>query len=119
MSKILKKMDVFWIHQHSTSAASLWIYISLNKCYYVLALSMNIVSGSRLSRDGYHFESVKNGCSISKDCISMFMHLIVMVYIFWISIVMKHISTVWMPRNVSLVMIIPCSCGIAILGMLA
>jgi hypothetical protein len=76
MSKILKKMDVFWIHQHSTSAASLRIYISLNKCYYVLALSMNIVSGSRLSRDGYHFESVKNGYSISKDCISMFMHLI-------------------------------------------
>jgi hypothetical protein len=41
----------------------------LNKCYYVLALSMNIVSGSRLSRDGYHFESVTNSCSISKDCI--------------------------------------------------
>jgi hypothetical protein len=29
----------------------------------------------------------------------MFMHLIVMVYIFWILIVMKHISTVWMPRD--------------------
>jgi hypothetical protein len=28
---------------------------------------MNIVSGSRLLRDGYHFESVTNGCSISKD----------------------------------------------------
>jgi hypothetical protein len=28
---------------------------------------MNIVSGSRLSRDGYHFEFVTNGCSISKD----------------------------------------------------
>jgi hypothetical protein len=28
---------------------------------------MNIVSGSWLSRDGYHFESVTNGCSISKD----------------------------------------------------
>jgi hypothetical protein len=38
----------------------------LNKYYYVLALSMNIVSGSRLSRDGYHFECVKNSCSISK-----------------------------------------------------
>jgi hypothetical protein len=30
---------------------------------------MNIISGSRLSRDGYHFESVTNGCSISKDCV--------------------------------------------------
>jgi hypothetical protein len=39
----------------------------LNKCYYVPALIMNIVSGSRLSRDGYHFESVTNGCSICKD----------------------------------------------------
>jgi hypothetical protein len=39
----------------------------LNECYYFPALSMNIVSGSWLSRDGYHFESVTNGCSISKD----------------------------------------------------
>jgi hypothetical protein len=39
----------------------------LNKCYYIPALSMNIVSGSQLSRDGYHFESVTNGCSICKD----------------------------------------------------
>jgi hypothetical protein len=39
----------------------------LKKSYYVPALSMNIFSGSRLSRDGYHFESVTNGCSISKD----------------------------------------------------
>jgi hypothetical protein len=39
----------------------------LNKCYYVPVLSMNIISGSTLSRDGYHFESVTNGCSISKD----------------------------------------------------
>jgi hypothetical protein len=39
----------------------------LNKCYYIPALSINIISGSRLSWDGYHFESVTNGCSISKD----------------------------------------------------
>jgi hypothetical protein len=39
----------------------------LNKCYYGPALSMNIVSGFRITRDGYHFESVTNGCSISKD----------------------------------------------------
>jgi hypothetical protein len=39
----------------------------LNKCYYVPALTMNIVSGSRLSQDGYHFESIINDCSISKD----------------------------------------------------
>jgi hypothetical protein len=39
----------------------------LNKYYYISALSMNIVSGSWLSRAGYRFESVTNGCSISKD----------------------------------------------------
>jgi hypothetical protein len=43
------------------------LILVLNKYYYVLALSMNIVSGSQLSRHGYHFESVTNGCSISKD----------------------------------------------------
>jgi hypothetical protein len=43
------------------------LILVLNKYYYVPALSMNIVSGSRLSRDGYHFESVTNSCSISKD----------------------------------------------------
>jgi hypothetical protein len=43
------------------------IILVLNKCYYVPTLSMNIISASRLSRDGYHFESVTNGCSIFKD----------------------------------------------------
>jgi hypothetical protein len=39
----------------------------LNKCYYIPALSMSIVSGCRLSRDGYYFESITTGCSIFKD----------------------------------------------------
>jgi hypothetical protein len=39
----------------------------LNTCYYVPSLRMNIVSGCRLTRDAYHFESVTNSCSISKD----------------------------------------------------
>jgi hypothetical protein len=47
-------------------ASSRFILV-LNKCYYVPALSMNIVSGSQLSCDGYHFESITNNCSISKD----------------------------------------------------
>jgi hypothetical protein len=46
------------------------------------------------------------------------MRLFVMVYIFWILIVMLHILTVWMPRDVNLVMIIPCTRGIAVLVML-
>ena len=39
----------------------------LNKCYYVPALSMNIVSGSCLLQDCYSFKSETNGCSIYMD----------------------------------------------------
>jgi hypothetical protein len=95
------------------------LILVLNKCYYILALSMNIVSGSRLSRDGYHFESVTNGCSILRMVFYMFMHMFMMVYIFWILNFMLHLSTVWMLRDVSLVMIIPHTRGIVILVMLA
>ena len=35
-----------------------------NSCYLVPALSMNIISGSCLVRDGYSFKSKNNGCSI-------------------------------------------------------
>ena len=38
--------------------------LNLNNCYLVLALSMNIISGSCLMRDGYSFKSKNNGCSI-------------------------------------------------------
>ena len=37
---------------------------TLNNCYLVPALSMNIISGSCLLRDGYSFKSENKGCSI-------------------------------------------------------
>ena len=40
------------------------LVLNLNNCYLVPALSMSIVSGSRLIRDGYSFKSENNGCSI-------------------------------------------------------
>ena len=40
------------------------LVLNLNNCYLVPSLSMNIVSGSRLMRDGYSFKSENNGCSI-------------------------------------------------------
>jgi hypothetical protein len=43
------------------------LILVLNKCYYIPALSMNIVSGSRVSRDDYLFKSVTNACSIYKN----------------------------------------------------
>ena len=43
------------------------LVLVLNKCYYVPALSVNIVSGSCLKRDHYSFKSDTIGCSIYKD----------------------------------------------------
>ena len=43
------------------------LFLSLNKCYYVPALSMNIVSGSCIMQDRYSFKSETSCCSISKD----------------------------------------------------
>src|SRR6266566_1422197 len=40
------------------------LVMNLNKCYLVPALSMNIISGSCLLRDGYSFKSENIGCSI-------------------------------------------------------
>ena len=40
------------------------LVLNLNNCYLVPALSMNIISGSCLVRDGYSFKSENNGCSI-------------------------------------------------------
>ena len=43
------------------------LVLNLNNCYLVLALSMNIVSGSCLLRDGYSFKSESLGVSIYMD----------------------------------------------------
>ena len=40
------------------------LVLDLNNCYLVLALSMNIISGSCLIRDSYSFKSENNDCSI-------------------------------------------------------
>ena len=40
------------------------LVLDLNNCYFVPALSMNIMSGSCLMRDGYSFKSENNSCSI-------------------------------------------------------
>ena len=39
------------------------LVLNLNNCYLVPSLGMNIVSRSRLIRDGYSFKSESNGCS--------------------------------------------------------
>ena len=56
------------------------LVLNLNNCYLVPALSMNIVSGSRLIRDGYSFKSENNGCSIYLRDMFMVMPRWSMVY---------------------------------------
>src|ERR1043165_2686377 len=43
------------------------LVLVLKNCYYVPALSVNIISGSCLKRDRYSFKSDTIGCSIYKD----------------------------------------------------
>jgi len=43
------------------------LVINLNNCYFVPALSMNIMSGLCLMRDDYSFRSENNGCAIYMD----------------------------------------------------
>ena len=38
------------------------LVLNLNNCYFVPALSMNIISGSCLCNNGYSFKSENNGC---------------------------------------------------------
>ena len=40
------------------------LVLDMNNCYLVPALTMNIISGSCLVRDGCSFTSENNGCSI-------------------------------------------------------
>ena len=40
------------------------LVLDLNNCYLVPAVSMNIISGSFLLRDGYSFKLENNACSI-------------------------------------------------------
>ena len=51
------------------------LVLNLNNCYYVPALSMNIISGSCLLRDGYSFKSENFGVSIRWIISFMDMHL--------------------------------------------
>ena len=60
------KVDVVVVGTLHLSLPSGLILV-LNKCYYVPALSMNIISGSCLMRDHYSFKSDTIGCSIYKN----------------------------------------------------
>ena len=52
----------------------LGLVLNLDNCYLVPTLSMNIISGSCLLRDGYSLKSENNGCSIYRVISFMVMH---------------------------------------------
>ena len=86
------------------------LVLDLNNCYLVPALSMNIISGSCLMRDGYSFKSENNGCSIYMSNI-FYGHAPLMSGIFLISIVVIHIFTILKPKDAKLIMIVQLICG--------
>jgi len=57
------KVDVIVVGMLSLQLPS-GLVMNLNNFYLVRALSMNIICGSCLLRDGYSFKSENNGCSI-------------------------------------------------------
>ena len=61
------------------------LVLDLNNCYLVPALSMNIISGSCLMRDGYSFKSENNGCSIYVSNI-FYGHAPLMSGLFWLNL---------------------------------
>ena len=50
------------------------LVLNLNNCHLVPALSMNIISGSCLLRDGYSCKSDNNGCSTYTSNILTVLH---------------------------------------------
>jgi hypothetical protein len=57
------KVEVLAVGTHPLHLPS-GLVLNLNNCYLVPTLSMNIIYGSCLLRDGYSFKSKNNGCSI-------------------------------------------------------
>ena len=89
------------------------LVLDLNNCYLVPALSMNIISGSCLMRDGYSFKSENNGCSIYMSNI-FYGHAPLKSGLFFISIVVIHIFIMLKPKDAELIMIVQLICGTAV-----
>ena len=91
------------------------LVLDLNNCYLVPALSMNIISGSCLVRDGYSFKSENNGCSIYMSNI-FYGHAPLMSGLFLLNLdsIVTHIFIVLKPKDAQLIMIVQLICGTAV-----
>ena len=90
------------------------LILDLNNCYLVPALSMNIISGSCLMRDGYSFKSKNNGCSIFMNNI-FYGHAPLMSGLFLLNLDSSdtHIL-ILKPKDAELIMIVQFICGTAV-----
>ena len=90
------------------------LVLNLNNCYLVPALSMNIVSGSRLIRDGYSFKSKNNGCSIYMSNI-FYGHAPLMSGLFLLNLDCSDtLFIILKPKDAKLIMIVQLICGTAV-----
>ena len=89
------------------------LVLDLNTCYLVPALSMDIISGSCLMRDGYSFKSENNACSIYMSNI-FYGHAPLMSGLFLLNLDLIHIFIILMPKDAKLIMIVQLICGTAV-----
>ena len=87
------------------------LVLDLNNCYFMPALSMNIISGSCLMRGGYSFKSENNGCSIYMSNI-FYGHAPLQSGLFLLNLDhVIHIFIILMPKDAKLIMIVQHICG--------
>ena len=92
----------------------LGLVLDLSTCYLVPVLSMNIISGSCLMRDGYSFKSENNGCSIYMSNI-FYGHASLKSGLFLLNlIIVIHIFIMLKRKDAELIMIVQLICGSAI-----
>ena len=97
--------------RHATSTSTFGIIFRPDNCYLVPALSMNIISGSCLMRDGYSFKSENNGCSIYMSNI-FYGHAPLMSGLFLLNLDSSDTQFIILKlEDISLIMIVQLICG--------
>ena len=87
------------------------LILDINNCYLVPALSMNIISGSCLMRDGHSFKSENNGCSIYMSNI-FYGHAPLKSGLFLMNLDSSDTIFIMLkPKDVELIMIVQLICG--------
>ena len=89
------------------------LVLDLINCYLVSTLSMNIISGSCLMRDGYSFKSKNNGCSIYMSNI-FYGHAPLMSGVFLLNLDCSDTHIHNIEADAKFIMIVQLICGTAI-----